>query len=55
MQAVDMWFVLDTPRDLKKPSSTSSEAEVTREAEQQEQPSEVEEAINEVGCRLLLK
>eukprot|EP00752_Nemacystus_decipiens_P001719 g1662.t1 len=44
-KAVDMWFVLDAPRDLKKPPSFSG-VEVIRETEQQQQPSEVEEEIN---------
>eukprot|EP00903_Cladosiphon_okamuranus_P009643 g9176.t1 len=46
-KAVDMWFVLDAPRDLKKSSSSSSDVEGNREAEQQQQLSEVEEQINE--------
>lgn len=41
-QAIDMWFVLGTPRDLKKSPSSSSEVRATRKTEQ-EQPSEVEE------------
>lgn len=44
---MDMWFVLDTPSDLKKSSTPPSGVKATRKSEQ-EQPSEVEEEIIEV-------
>lgn len=53
---MDIWFVLETPRDLKKSSSPSSSGlRMSREMEK-EQPSEVEEEIMEVRrcCVLLL-
>lgn len=44
---MDMWFVLDTPRDLKKSPSSPSAVKATPQIEQ-EQPSEIEEETIQV-------
>lgn len=50
MQVADMWFVLDAPPDLKHSSFHCCRGvKSARGIEKQKQPSEVEDAINEVG------